>query len=365
VGAVERSWSGLPGSAPWTAAFLPVAGAVALAAGIARARAARTRTTAAGMHVVSVGNLTVGGTGKSTLARWLALQAADAGRRCAVLLRGHGASAALDAPAAVPDLASYPLVMGAGRYGDEALAHRAALPPSVVVIVDRDRARAADAARLGYAASVAILDDGWEQGTLAWDELWVTLDPHRPFGNGLTLPAGPLRRPPSALEGATVIALILESDQERVPDSTLALAARLAPRAPVVRFRRTFLGVSPVGSSVVAPWTPEDGAAGLLTAVGSPARVERFATAAGISVAGHEAFPDHASPSPNRLLVALARLRARGATVALVTDKDEHRWLTPNESPLPVRVLRTGLLPLDPVSALLARLRGSTSTGVC
>ena len=365
MGAVERSWSGLPGAAPWTAALLPVAGAYAIVAGRARARAARTRTKAAGMHVVSVGNLTVGGTGKSSLARWLAREAADAGRRCAVLLRGHGASAALDAPSAVPDFPSYPLVAGASRYGDEALAHRAALPRSVTVIVDRDRARAADAARLGYGASAAILDDGWEQGTLKWDELWVMLDPQRPLGNGRTLPAGPLRRPASTLEEATVLAFILESDEEQVPDSTLELAARLAPRAPVVRFRRTFLGVSPVGSSDLAPWTPTDGPAGLLTAVGSPRRVERFAAAAGISVRRHEALPDHALASPHTMIAALMRHRMLGATVALVTDKDEHRWVFPDPSPLPVRVLRTGLLPLDPVAALLAPLRGSSSPGVC
>ncbi|HKQ20247.1 MAG TPA: tetraacyldisaccharide 4'-kinase [Candidatus Eisenbacteria bacterium] len=365
VGAIERSWSGLPGSVPWTAAFLPVAGAYAIAAGFARARASRTRTTVAGMHVVSVGNLTVGGTGKSSLARWLAREAADAGRRCAVLLRGHGASAALDAPSAVPDFSSYPLVGGAGRYGDEALAHRAALPRSVAVIVDRDRRRAADAARFGYGASAAILDDGWEQGALAWDELWVLLDPHHPLGNGYMLPAGPLRRPASALEEATVIALILESEEEQVPDSTLKLAARLAPRAPVVRFRRTFLGVSPIGSSDLAPWTPADGPAGLLTAVGSPGRVERFAAGAGISVRRHESLPDHASASPSTMIAALMRLRLVGATVALVTDKDEHRWVFPDPSPLPVRVLRTGLRPLDAVSALLAPLRGSSSPGVC
>ena len=162
-----------------------------------------------------------------------------------------------------------------------------------------------------------------------------------------------------------MIAFILESDEEQVPDSTLELAARLAPRATVVRFRRTFLGVSPVGSSDLAPWTPTDGPAGLLTAVGSPRRVERFAAAAGISVRRHEALPDHALASPYTMIAALMRHRMFGATVALVTDKDEHRWVFPDPSPLPVRVLRTGLLPLDPVAALLAPLRGSSSPGVC
>src|SRR6185503_10812969 len=177
VGALERSWSGEPGVIPWTLALLPLAGAYAIGSGWARRAAARTRVSVEGVHVVAVGNLTVGGTGKSSIARWLAGEVAEAGGRGAVLLRGHGANAAVDAPAAVPDFGGLPLAGASGRYGDEALAHRAALPRSIAVIVGPDRARAASSARFGYGATVAILDDGWEQRRLAWNELWVTVDP--------------------------------------------------------------------------------------------------------------------------------------------------------------------------------------------
>src|SRR6185503_4708629 len=218
VGALERSWSGEPGSVPWSLALLPLAGAYAIASGWARRTADRTRLAAEGVYVVAVGNLTAGGTGKSSIARWLAAEIAEAGGRGAVLLRGHGADAAVDAPAAMPDFAGMSLAGAAARYGDEALAHRAALPRSVAVIVDPDRARAASSARRGYGATVAILDDGWEQRRLAWNEIWVTLDPSRPCGNGHYLPAGPLRRPPETLARATVVAFLLESEEERVSD---------------------------------------------------------------------------------------------------------------------------------------------------
>ena len=365
VGALERSWSGEPGSVPWSLALLPLAGAYAMASGWARRAAARTRAVAEGVHVVAVGNLTAGGTGKSSIARWLAGEIAEAGGRGAVLLRGHGADAAGDAPAAVPDFAGMSLARATARYGDEALAHRAALPRSVTVIVDPDRARAASSARRGYGATVAILDDGWEQRRLAWDELWVTLDPSRPCGNGHFLPAGPLRRPPETLASATVVAFLLESEAEQVSDEASALIARHAPRATVLRFRRALRGLSAIGDPRPSPW-PTSGfaAAGLLTAVGAPGRVERFARAAGIPVAAHEAFPDHAAASPSRLRASLDRLRARGATVALVTEKDEHRWIFPDPAPLSIRVLRTGVLPLDPVAAPLLALRRAAS-GVC
>jgi tetraacyldisaccharide 4'-kinase len=364
VGALERSWSGAPGSIPWSLALLPLAGPYAIGSAWARGAAARTRSAAAGVHVVAVGNLTVGGTGKSSIARWLAGEVAEAGGRGAVLLRGHGASAAGDVPAAVPDFAGLPPARGAARYGDEALAHRAALPRSIAVIVDPDRSRAASSARRGYGATVAILDDGWEQRRLAWNELWVTLDASRPCGNGALVPAGPLRRPPETLASATVVAFLLESEEERVSGEASALIARHAPRAAVLRFRRTLLGLSALGDPRVTPWPAGSGACGLLTAVGAPARVERFVRAAGIPVASHEAFPDHAAASPPRLRASLERLRAGGASVALVTEKDEHRWIFPDPAPLPVLVLRTGVQPLDPVSAHLASIRGAAG-GVC
>jgi tetraacyldisaccharide 4'-kinase len=364
AGALERSWSGEPGTIPWTLALLPFAGAYAIASRVARSRAASTRTPAAGMHVVAVGNLTVGGTGKSSIARWLAGEVAAAGGRGALLLRGHGARVA-EAPSVVPDFAGYPLASAAARCGDEALAHRAALPRSVAVVVDPDRARAASAAGRGYGATVSILDDGWEQRRLSWSELWVTLDPSRPIGNGWPLPAGPLRRPPRTLASATVVAFLLESEEEQVSDQASALVSRFAPRAAVLRFRRALRGLSAVGDPRVSPW-PGAGfaAAGLVTAVGAPARVERFARAAGIPIAGHEAFPDHAAATPDRLRASFERLRARGASVALVTEKDEHRWVFPSPSPLPVRVLRAGVTPLDSVSAHLLPLRRAAG-GVC
>src|SRR5206468_9842712 len=64
--------------------------------------------------------------------------------------------------------AGYPLLQSTGRYGDEAIAHRLALPRKAVVATDPDRLRAARALRSGYGASVLVLDDGWEQDRLGW-----------------------------------------------------------------------------------------------------------------------------------------------------------------------------------------------------
>jgi tetraacyldisaccharide 4'-kinase len=311
--------------------------------------------------VISVGNLTVGGTGKTTLARWLARQAMELGASPAVVLRGHGAIRRCRDTDVVPDLEGYPIGSAVDRVGDEAAAHRAALPRGATVVVDRDRYRGARAAQAGYGAQVAILDDGWEQGFLRWDELWVTLDPDRPEGNGLILPAGPLRRPASTLREASVIAFVMEEAGVELSAATRSWVAARAPGVPVFRFRRHLDGTSPIGEKTAKPWDAGAPPVGLLSGVGSPARLERFARASGIRLASHSAFPDHARWSIDAVRFALRSASEAGAGIALITEKDEPRWPAGLSSPLPVRVLRTSLHPVDPVEGALARLRAAVA----
>jgi tetraacyldisaccharide 4'-kinase len=357
AGTVERSWSGEPGTLPWTEALLPLAAGYGILSAAARARARATRRAIEGCHVVAVGNLTVGGTGKSAIARWLASEAAASGVRAAVLLRGHGAEAAPGARGVVPDFVGYPLEKAVARYGDEALAHRRSLPREVVVAVDPDRMRAGRAARSGYGARVLILDDGWEQGSLAWDELWVALDPRRPLGNGSLLPAGPLRRPKSAIREATRIVFVFEEPGEEIPDSTLQWLAREAPGIPRLSLRRALLGASPPGARE-RPAMPAPGARiALVSGIGAPARLTRFIRAAGLDLRYHAAFPDHARWSGSSLRAALSRGAREGAEAALITEKDEARWPSDLGGALPVRVIRTEIVPMDPADEALRAIR--------
>ena len=361
AGAFEDSWSGRPGSLGWTAALAPFAAVVAAGSSAARRRAASSRQSVPGLSVTAVGNLTVGGTGKSSLARFLAERATASGGRAAVLLRGYGGRHGDAPPAALPDYATYPLSLLAERFGDEAAAHRAALPERVAVLVGRDRLMAAIHARDGYGATTAVLDDGWEQGSLAWDHLWVVLDPVRPIGNGRLIPAGPLRRPPETLAEADVAAFVQETGDE-VPQSTIDWVRRLAPKARIARFRRVLLEVTRVGvrseangrgsaPAVARQELPAEAARGaaLITAVGSPERVLAFAEQAGIRVLHQSSFPDHARVEMRRMRRSLEAAARSGAGVALITEKDEHRWSFPDDAPLPIRVIRTGLIPLDPL----------------
>ncbi len=361
AGLLERSWSAEPGTLAWTKALLPLAAGYSVASGIARRRAGARRRGIEGCHVVAVGNLTVGGTGKSSIARWLALEAVHAGVRAAVLLRGYGALAPPRERGAVPDFEDYPLATRTSRYGDEALALRIGLPREAAVIVDPDRLRGGTAARSGYGARVLILDDGWEQPDLEWDELWVALDPRRPVGSGSLLPAGPLRRPASTLREATRIVFLHEEPRETIPESTRSLIAREAPGVPVSRFQRTLLGTTPPG----AGRSPEPLARGarvaLVSGIGAPSRLARFIVGAGADLRLHAAFPDHARWSRSTLAAALSRARREGASMALITEKDEPRWPASLDPALPVRVIRTGVVPLDPMEDALRPIRASAA----
>ena len=136
--------------------------------------------------VIVVGNLTVGGSGKTPLVIWLAQQLLDSGWNPGVVSRGYGGRA--DAPRAVTP-ASDP-----ARVGDEPvlIARRLACP----VWVGRRRPEAARAMLAAHpAVDVILADDGLQHYALARDLEIVVLDGERRFGNGRLLPAGPLREP--------------------------------------------------------------------------------------------------------------------------------------------------------------------------
>ena len=362
AGILERSWSGVPGTVPWTRALLPFTPVYEAVASSRRARAARTRRTLPGCHVVAIGGLTVGGAGKSSLARWLASETIALGARPVVLLRGHGANRKGRGTDVVPDFAGYPMAGAVGRYGDEACAHRAGLPREATVAVARNRFQSARAARDGYGATVAILDDGWEQGSLQWNELWVSMDASRPTGNGDLLPAGPLRRPFATIGEAAVVALLLEDKSTTPPAPFLERVRALAPRARLIRFRRRLAAISEIGA-----FSPREGGstggrpAALLSGVGAPERLTRFARASGIPVVLHAAFPDHARWNEDALQSAASDAVRAGAEILLVTEKDEPRWPRGLETPLPVRVLRTSLVPLDELDGALAGIRAAVA----
>jgi tetraacyldisaccharide 4'-kinase len=149
--------------------------------------------------VVVVGNISVGGTGKTPVAAWLARKLATSGRRVGIVLRGYGGRSVTRAQ--VVTVESDP-----ADVGDEAVLHARRRPHVVVVGADR-----VEAARLAVeqGAEVVVCDDGLQHLRLARDCEIAVVDGGRGLGNGRLLPAGPLREPPGRLDSVDAVVVTL------------------------------------------------------------------------------------------------------------------------------------------------------------
>jgi len=265
-----------------------------------RLRRALAHPASVGIPVVCVGNLVAGGAGKTPVA--LALIEALGARGCKVqcLTRGYGGR--VSGPHRVD-----PARDTAARVGDEALLLARAAPTWVA----RDRTAGARAAATA-GAEVIVMDDGFQNPSLAKDLSFVVIDGAYGFGNGRVMPAGPLRETvPGGLARAEAVVVLgperrdLGARLDARPDGGPALlTARLAPRPGSERL---------AGRMVLA-----------FAGIGRPEKF--FATLAdlGAKVVETRAFPDHHAYAP----AEIESLRARAAALdacAVTTEKDAVR----------------------------------------
>ena len=151
-----------------------------------------------GLRVISVGNINVGGTGKTPAVLYLAEQLVRAGRKVGILTRGYGRASA--EPLTFTGSEALP---SAALAGDEPLllARRC---PDVRLFVGADRVASAYRARDEFGLDTVLLDDGFQHRRLARDEDFVVVDEAVGLGNGHMLPRGPLREPRASLRRATL-----------------------------------------------------------------------------------------------------------------------------------------------------------------
>jgi tetraacyldisaccharide 4'-kinase len=233
--------------------------------------------------VVSVGNITVGGTGKTPIVSWIAVQLQSMGCKPAIVSRGYGGIAGRG-PVFVSRGAG-PLC-DAAQAGDEPVQLAASLP-GVRVVVGSDRwAGAAAAAAEG--ADVVILDDGFQHRRLARDLDIVLLDASNPFDNGRVIPAGRLREPLHALGRAQWVLLTRTHPDTAYPRIESAVRKH-APEATLLLADHRPLGfVDATGREVSAPRR-----AVVFCGIGNPGRFRDDIGELGIDVVGFRAFRDH------------------------------------------------------------------------
>jgi len=321
----EDIWWSREESALRRAALAPLA----LAEGLFRAgSAARTalygagllRSARVGAPVVSVGNLVVGGSGKTPAVLEVARRLLARGRRVALLSRGYGASRT-DARRVS---GRGGLLLGAAEAGDEPtlLARRL---PGVPVLCGPRRA---DLARLALAdgADALVLDDGFQHRALARDLDLVVLDAGNPVGNGRLLPRGPNREGLRALSRAG-LAWLSRADQAAPADleRLRALALGATGRAPV----ESRHAVSDVLDGQLTRSFGREALAGrrvlLLAGIGRPEGFRRTVAGLAAQVAAARLFRDHHAFADAELDEAFGAARAAGCDAVVTTEKDAVR----------------------------------------
>lgn len=237
--------------------------------------------------VVVVGNLSVGGTGKTPFVLWLAQQLAARGHQVGIASRGYGGAGGPARRLVADDVAA--------RVGDEALLLQRRLGCPVAV-----GARRADAVRLLEPdCSLILCDDGLQHEALARDFGIVVIDGARGFGNGRLLPAGPLREPVTRL--ASVDAVIVNGGGFERPG---AIRMRIVPR-----------GVFAVGGTARRELSDFSGRPVIaVAAIGHPARFFALLRERGLEIE-ERPFPDHAVLTPAMAGVGQGR-------AVLMTEKD-------------------------------------------
>jgi tetraacyldisaccharide 4'-kinase len=258
-----------------------------------------------GAPVICVGNLTLGGSGKTPIVRALASGFTQRGRPTHIVSRGHGGR--LAGPLRVD-----PATHTAADVGDEPVMMAAEAP----VWVGRNRA-AACAAAAGAGAQIIVMDDGFQNPTVRKTLSLLVVDGETreeewPFGDGAVFPSGPMREPLKAgLARADAVVVLLPADLPHAdPDLTALFAA-----GPVLVAHLLPVGPAPAGPLLA------------FAGIGKPWKMERALRAAGVDLVDFAPLPDHAAPSESTLRFLAARAEALGAR--LITSEKDWARLTP------------------------------------
>jgi tetraacyldisaccharide 4'-kinase len=282
--------------------------------------------------VISVGNITLGGTGKTSLVEYIARYLKQQGHKVAILSRGYKRK-----------FRSNELgVMSYETMGDEPYMLWKNL--DVPVIVDANRIRAANLAQRKYGADTVILDDGFQQWRIKKDLEIVTLDVTQAFGNYHLIPRGILREPLSALRRADICIFTktnLNPDFQDLKD----FLKQLNPGVTIFESMH-----SPVGfyrldqpAELLKPEVFKGKTVALISGIADPDSFEKLIISLGINVGLSYAFPDHHNYSQKDLEAVRKGAQKKNIDTFITTEKDATRILysrlqTPNSQLLVLRI---------------------------
>jgi len=305
-----------------------------------------------GVQVISVGNLTVGGTGKTPVVELLARTLRDKGRNVAILSRGYKSKkleqkqkwknqqGSLIPSDQMPKVVSTgsALLLDSKFAGDEPFMLARNLE-GVAVIVDKDRVKGARFATSQLQAETLILDDGMQNFDLAHSIDIVLIDSRSPFGTEALLPRGTLREPPKNLRRASFI-LITKCDGT----SNAKLINRIRKYNPTAEIIECAHGPQYLENLYTRERMPlsmlQDKWVGAISAIAVPENFERSLQKLGARVEIKRHFSDHHRFSRRDVDRFMQRCIERDMEMILTTEKDAVRFPRPTEINVPIYFLR-------------------------
>ncbi len=239
--------------------------------------------------VVSIGNITAGGTGKTPATIHFARAFLEEGRSVVVLSRGYGRTTPIDEPIAVSDMNT--ILLSPKEAGDEPYLIAGKLP-GVPVVVCGKRVKGARFAIEKFAPDVILLDDGFQHVALARDEDIVVIDCSIPFGFGHLLPRGLLREPLSGLSRATRFLLTHAGEHEH--GGVVETLKAINPTADILKSRHCPVGLAELEGGGKVPCDRLSGKKVLaLSSIGNPNAFEETLRRLGAEITHSITFKDH------------------------------------------------------------------------
>jgi tetraacyldisaccharide 4'-kinase len=266
--------------------------------------------------VISVGNLTVGGTGKTPMVLCIAQQLLSEGKRVGILTRGYRGDATLSQNASQSATESSGVFTGDDSSSDEVQLMKSILGDRVAFGVGADRfARGSEL--VAHGINYLILDDGFQHRRLSRDVDIVLIDATNPFGGGHLLPAGRLREPRSALARADIIVIT------RSEYSPAVEAAIHQDSTALIFYARTHLeSICRLGHPPADIKKLRHEKFFAFCGIGNPSAFVSDLRTWGLNVAGEKFFRDHHQYSQADFSAIEAEARNAGATASICTEKD-------------------------------------------
>lgn len=272
-----------------------------------------------GVPVISVGNLTSGGTGKTPLVEWTARELARLGRNVCVLTRGYGRN---DPGRQVIASNGKDILAAVAETGDEAFMLAERLKGEAAVICDANRVSAAAWAIENLGSDVFVLDDAFQHRKIARDLNILTVDATNPWGNRRSIPSGILREPIAELSRADCV-IITRSDSEN-SELLQDEIEKIHPGMPVLlsRMRHTQLRAAGTNSPLMDFEKIKALPAGAFCGIGNPESFFQLLQREGYALTCRRSFRDHHDFTQTDVADIIREAQGKGAQVLLTTSKD-------------------------------------------